>query len=214
VKKCFFWFVKYTGWLFFRLFYGLRVYGKNHLPEGGAVIAVNHTSYYDPPIVGVSSSKEIHFLAREGLFHNPVFGGMIRALNAHPLSGGTSDVKIFRTIFSLLSKGKKVILFPEGGRQLVDEFGPVKPGASLLVAKSETAVVPTYIDGAHAVWARSRKFPKLFGKLACVFGTPIFWKDYAHMDRKAAQAAISEEIAKSWHSLRDWVRSGCKGAPP
>lgn len=214
MKKLFVWFAKCTVWLFFRLFYGLKVYGKNHLPEGGAIIAANHTSYYDPPIIGAASPKEIHFLAREGLFRNPIFGGMIRALNAHPLSGAASDVKIFRTVFSLLSEGKKVILFPEGERQFDGEFGPVKPGASLLVAKSETAIVPTYIEGAHAVWARAQKFPKLFGKLSCVFGTPIFWKDYAHMDRKAAQAAISEEIAKSWHALRDWVRSGCKGTPP
>jgi 1-acyl-sn-glycerol-3-phosphate acyltransferase len=214
MRICFCYFIKYSILLFFRIFYRLRIYGKEHFVEGGAIVAANHTSFYDPPIVGVSVPKEIHFLARDSLFSNSVFGAAIRALNAHPLAGDAGDMHILRAVVSLLSQGKKVILFPEGTRQEKDEFGEIKPGIGLLVAKSRTAIIPAYIDGAYSVWNRFRKSPKPFGKVMCVFGKAILWDDYADLGRKQAQAAMTEQLASSWNDLRAWVRAGAKGSPP
>ncbi|MBI3236946.1 MAG: 1-acyl-sn-glycerol-3-phosphate acyltransferase [Chlamydiales bacterium] len=103
--------ILFLTWCFFKIFYRHRVYGMEHFYEEAAILAANHVSFYDPPILAISWPQEVHFLAREGLFKNPLFGGLIRKLNAHPVSGDAGDVAVFKTVCQLLNEGKKIILF-------------------------------------------------------------------------------------------------------
>jgi 1-acyl-sn-glycerol-3-phosphate acyltransferase len=204
----------FFAWLFYKVCYRTRVYGEERFPEGGAILASNHVSFLDPPLIAISSPVEVHFLARESLFKNPLFGGFIRALNAHPVSGDVGDVSIFKLITQLLTQGKKVILFPEGARSFDNQLGEIKPGIALLVSRSNSAVVPTYLHGTFEAWSRARSSPKFWGKTACVFGTPIYWKDFAHLDKKEAQKALADRLSQSILALRTWYESGAKGTPP
>ncbi len=207
--------VLFFTWCFFKLFYRHRIYGLEHFYDKAAIIAGNHASYYDPPILAISWPEEVHFLAREGLFKNPLFGGLIRKLNSHPVSGDAGDVAVFKTVCKLLDEGKKIILFPEGQRCFTDELDtPLKPGLALLISRTQSAVIPSYIHGSFNAWNRMRSFPKLWGKTACVFGTPIKWSDFAHLDKKQAQRALLEQLAVSMNALRQWYVSGAKGSPP
>jgi len=206
--------VIFSAWFFFKIFYRHRVYGLEHYYTGGALLAANHASYYDPPILAISWPEEGHFLAREGLFKNRWFGAFIRAVNSHPVSGDASDISVFKTICKLLSEGKKVFIFPEGKRCHKDELDKLKPGIGMLIARTQTAIVPAYIHGTFGVWNRRRKFPKLWGKTACVFGTPILWKDFAHLDKRQAQEQITVKLAASINELRHWYEKGAKGTPP
>lgn len=207
-------FILFLAWLFFKIFHRHKVYGLDHFYEGGAILAANHTSFLDPPIVSISWPEEVHFLARESLFKNPLFGSLIRALNTHPVSGDAGDVGVFKTTIQLLKEGKKVILFPEGTRAFRDELSPFKPGFAILLSRSNAAVIPTYIHGAFQVWNRSRKSPKLFGKTACVFGTPILYESFAHLDKKEAQKALTDHLHQSISNLRTWYEQGAQGVPP
>ena len=101
---------------FFRLFYGLRIYGLSHFRAGAAIIAANHASFFDPPVISISCPQEVHFLARDFLFRIPLLGRIIRSLNSHPVARDSSDAHTFRQLIQLLQSGKKVILFPEGKR--------------------------------------------------------------------------------------------------
>jgi 1-acyl-sn-glycerol-3-phosphate acyltransferase len=198
----------------FKLVYRNKIYGLSHFYPGPALIAANHTSFLDPPIVSVSSPQEVHFLARKTLFKNPLFGAMIRSLNSHPVSGQAEDVAVFKTIVSLLREKKKVIIFPEGKRSLDGKIGDIKPGIALLLARTEAAVIPTYIHGTFEAWNRKRVLPKLYGKTAVVFGSPIFYKPEHHKDKKSAQREITEKLHKALHDLQDWYLAGAKGNPP
>jgi 1-acyl-sn-glycerol-3-phosphate acyltransferase len=204
----------FWAWLFYKICYCNRVYGEERFPEGGAILASNHVSFLDPPLIAISSPVEVHFLARESLFKNPIFGGYIRALNAHPVSGDVGDVSVFKLITQLLSSGKKVILFPEGARSRDNQLGVIKPGIALLVSRSNSAVVPTYVHGTFKAWGRGKSFPKPWGKTACVFGTPIYWKDFAHLDKKEAQKALADRLSESILALRAWYDNGAHGTPP
>jgi 1-acyl-sn-glycerol-3-phosphate acyltransferase len=206
--------ILFIAWSFFKIFYRHKVYGYEHLYLDSAIIAGNHASYYDPPILAISWPEEVHFLAREGLFKNPFFGGLIRKLNSHPVSGDASDIKVFKLICSLLGEGKKIILFPEGQRGDTDVLGELKPGIAMLVARSKSAIVPAYIHGTFNIWNHFRKFPKLWGHTACVFGTPILWSDFAHLEKKEAQKAITDKLASSISALRTWYEKGAQGTPP
>ncbi|MBS0621178.1 MAG: 1-acyl-sn-glycerol-3-phosphate acyltransferase [Verrucomicrobia bacterium] len=194
--------ILFLAWCYFKIFHRHKIYGTDNYYEGAAIIAANHTSYLDPPALAISWPQEVHFLARESLFKNRFFGGLIRKLNAHPVSGDAGDIGVFKLIGSLLSEGKKIILFPEGRRSETDELSVLKSGISLLVSRAEAAVIPAYIHGTYAVWNRKRKFPKWFGKTACVFGQPILWSSYAHLGKKEGQKALTDEIGRSIEALR------------
>ncbi|NDD58893.1 MAG: 1-acyl-sn-glycerol-3-phosphate acyltransferase [Chlamydiae bacterium] len=180
-------FVRFVVFWAFKVFYKNKIYGLSHFYQGPALIAANHTSFLDPPIVSISAPQEVHFLARKTLFKNPLFGALIRNLNSHPVSGQAEDVAVFKTIVSLLKERKKVIIFPEGKRSLNGRIGEIKPGIALLLARTEAAVIPAYIHGTYDIWNRKRSFPKFWGKTAVVFGSPIFYKLLPGKDKKEAQ---------------------------
>ena len=206
--------VLFLAWSYFKILYRHKIYGLEHFYPHAAIIASNHVSFYDPPVLSISWPEEVHFLARETLFKNKFFGGLIRKLNAHPVSGDAGDIGVFKLICSLLNEGKKVILFPEGKRSSEDRLGVLKPGIAMLVARSNSAVIPAYIHGTFNLWSRYAKLPKLWGKTACVYGSPILWSQFSHLDKKEAQKALTDKLAESINALRSWYESGAKGTPP
>ena len=207
-------FVLFGSWVLSKVFFRLKVYGLEHFYPRGAIIAANHTSFLDPPLLAVSWPGEVHFLGRETLFKNPFFGWFIGSLNTHPVSGDVGDVKVFKTICSLLSQGKKIILFPEGRRSPTGELGEMKPGIVMLVAKTESAIIPAYLDGVFEIWNRKQKFPKLFKKTACVFGTPLLWDDFKHLEPREAREEMARKLSRAILNLKDWFQKGAIGIPP
>jgi len=206
-------FVIFTAWLYFKLLHRHKVYGIEHSMKRAAIIAPNHTSYYDPPLVSSSWPEEVHFLGRVTLFRNPIFGWFIRKLNTHPVHGGVADVSVFKTILKLLSEEKQVVLFPEGERT-DGKLGEIKPGIGMLLMKSKAAIIPTYVDGAYEAFPRDKKWPKLFGKTSCVFGSPILSESFAHLEKKEAQLAIAAKLTASLKELKAWFEAGAEGIPP
>jgi 1-acyl-sn-glycerol-3-phosphate acyltransferase len=206
--------ILFFAWLYFKVIYRHQVYGLEHYYEGAGIIASNHASYYDPPILAISWPEEVQFLAKQELFKNPAFGWLIRSLNAHPVSGDVADISVFKEIISLLKQGKKVILFPEGSRATEDVLAPIKPGIGMLVTRSQSAVIPTYIHGTLKIWPPKQKLPKLGGKTACVFGTPLRYEQFSHLDKKEAQKALADALSQSILGLKKWYENGAKGTPP
>lgn len=206
--------VLFFSWMIGKIFYRLKVYGLEHYYPRGAIIAANHTSFLDPPIVSVSWPEVVHFLARKSLFRSKWFGGLIRRVNTHPISGASGDVQVLKMITSLIEEGDKVVLFPEGTRSENGEFQPLKPGIGMLVARSKSAIIPVYIHGAYEVWGRKRMFPRPYGKVRCVFGSVITWDSVAALDKKEAQLLITKKLEDAWRNLKAWLEAGAIGIPP
>lgn len=206
--------VVFFAWLFFKILYRHKVYGLKHVYKGSAIIAANHTSFYDPPILAISWPQEVHFLARESLFKYTLFGLFIRKLNSHPVQGDTSNIRAFKAIQELLASGKKVILFPEGTRAYQNQLGELKSGVAFLVLRSQTVVIPAYIHGTFSIWNRGKKLPKLWGKTVCVFGSPISYQEFQDLDKKQAQKVLTGRLAESIQNLRAWYEGGAEGEPP
>ena len=164
-------FCKYVCWFYFRLGWRLRVNGSQNVPLAGPVIiAANHRSYADPPLVGVAVKRNVHFLAKEELFRFRPFGWLISTLNAHPLRRGASDVRAFKASRDILQQGEALILFPEGRRIREDALAPAKAGVGMLAAMAECPVIPAYIqNSAHM---------NQFKRLSVSFGSPLFAKNY------------------------------------
>lgn len=204
----------FSAWAYFKIFYRLKVYGHEHFIKGKGIIAANHASFFDPPVVSCSWPEEVHFLARDSLFKPFLFGKLISVLNSHPVHGNASDVVVFKLLCKLLSEEKKVILFPEGSRTFDGELQPIKKGISLLVTKSGAPIIPTYVEGTYQVWKRGKKIPKPFGKIRVVFGSPIYWNEFSHLPKKEGQQALADCLTNTYQSLKEWLKNGARGTPP
>jgi cytidylate kinase len=199
--------------IFLKLFYSHKIYGQNHIRPGAAILASNHVSYLDPPIISVSCPGEVFFLARKTLFKG-WFGKMIFSLNARPVNSGAANLQLFRDISHLLEEGKKVILFPEGTRSPDGNLGEIKSGIFLLFQRTHCAIQPGYIAGSFSIWGRQKKLPKLSGRTACIFGSPILWDRYEGMAKKEAEEKFIHDLRASILSLKKWYEEGAKGTPP
>lgn len=193
-------FILFLAYLYAKVFLRLKVSINGSIPKGPALIAANHISFLDPPIVAVSFPEEIHFLARKSLFDNPLFGSFIRNLNAHPISGDGKDMAVFRAVSEILLDGKKVLLFPEGKRSYDGELLELKQGVALMAHKNNAPIIPCWIDGALKVWPRHKKLPHLFGKVRCFFGEPIY--PVQNADVKESIKIMMETLEQRMKDLR------------
>lgn len=131
-----------------RAAWGYRRIGLEHVPVSGpAIIACNHVSFWDPILVGLGCRREVHFMAKEELFRNPLFGWIIRAFNAVPVRRGAVDSGALRTAVEVLRSGGVLVIFPGGTRDRSDELRNPKPGVGFLALAAGAPVVPAHIAG-------------------------------------------------------------------
>lgn len=184
----------------FSVFYAHEVYiPKDVAFPKGAIIAANHTSFFDPPLIAASWPEPIHFLARKTLFDVPFLRPLITKLNAHPLKG-TNDLSAFKQAAALLAEGKKILIFPEGTRSDDGKLAPFKTGVAMLAERTKAPIIPCYIHGSFEAWPKQSRFPKPFGyKTACIFGSPIYSEAFG--TGKEAQAAITKHLHQEIRKL-------------
>jgi 1-acyl-sn-glycerol-3-phosphate acyltransferase len=155
---------------------GWEVRGREHVPRtGGLIVASNHISFFDPPLVGTAAVRELHFLAKEELFRPPVFGSLIRAYNAIPIRRGVADLSGMTKAMEVLRDGEALIMFPEGSRMRDGELHPARPGVGMLAVGTDALIVPCYISGSDRPggWITRRS------RLRVWFGPARSWKDLA-----------------------------------
>jgi 1-acyl-sn-glycerol-3-phosphate acyltransferase len=142
-----------------------RVVGAEKVPKTGPlVIAANHISNFDPPILGVALPRPVSYMAKKELFAMPILKQLIPRLNAYPVDRKAGGTAALRASLRLLKEGRAVGIFPEGGRN-VTGTNEEKAGAAFLAAASGAPVVPAAIVG-------TRKL-RPFGRVTVVFGDPI-----------------------------------------
>ena len=119
-------FLKVFFFFLFKLWLRLEVRGTEHIPaRGPVVLACNHLSLLDPPVLGEAATRRIHCMAKEELFHNPIFGYIIRSLGAFPVRRGAADRNAIKHGMELLKRGEVVAVFPEGTRSKTGALGRV-----------------------------------------------------------------------------------------
>lgn len=183
-----------------RLFFGLVTRGGERVPKtGGVIIASNHISYFDPPMVGCGVPREMHYMAKEELFKNPVFGAIIRSYNAIPLKRSVGDMAAFRKAVKLIKAGRAVLMFPEGTRSLSGKLLKPKAGVGMIGVMTSAPIVPVHVEGTNslskAFW-RKRRF-----RVSCA--EPVIPSDYKDDsgDPKEQYQRVTDEVMKRIASL-------------
>jgi 1-acyl-sn-glycerol-3-phosphate acyltransferase len=133
-----------------RLFFRLRVVHRERMLQSGPVIlAMNHQSYLDPPLAGITCDRAIYFLARRTLLDVPLLGWLLPKLNVIPVNQEGIDRSALKALIRVLKAGNAALVFPEGSRTVDGGLQPAEPGLGLVIAKTLAPVVPMRIFGAH-----------------------------------------------------------------
>jgi 1-acyl-sn-glycerol-3-phosphate acyltransferase len=191
-----------------RLLFRLEAVGRELVPVTGPVLIVsNHVSVLDPPLVGASVSRPICFMAKEELFRIPLFGRLIRSLNARPVRRDGSDMRALKASLALLQEGRAILVFPEGTRGVEGEPPRAgRPGVGMLAVLSGAPVVPVYISGSGTALPRGRVLPRT-AKVRVTFGPPLSFKRAGKRagdeGRKEAYREAAQEMMRAIAQLRE-----------
>ena len=151
--------------------YNVKVEGRENIPEkSGFIIASNHRTFADPPLIAVTAGCDIYsFVAKAELFRFPPFGWLIRKLGAFPVVRGKGDMKVISDSVERINQGRNLVIFPEGTRSKDGKVGRGKTGVALIAARSGAAVVPAGIVFEGKLRFRS--------KVTVKYGKPIAPED-------------------------------------
>jgi 1-acyl-sn-glycerol-3-phosphate acyltransferase len=155
------------------LYFRWRVYNAERVPlEGGVILASNHASFLDPPLVGSGVRRGINYLARENLFRFPVMGWVLRQWQVVPVDRDGGGAAGLRAILDRLLLGGAIILFPEGTRTRDGKLQPARSGIGLTVIKSTAPVVPVRVFGTFEAYGRHLRLPRP-RRVAVKYGQPM-----------------------------------------
>jgi len=193
----FYYFGRAVAHAILRLFTRYQAEGRENVPEtGGVILAPNHTSYADPPLVGCPLRRRVWFMAKAQLFDVPGMRQLVTWLGTFPVTRGAPDRRAMRVALSLLEHGEVLCIFPEGGRSPDGSLRPAERGFSFLAAKARVPIVPVGITGARDFLTPGSPLPK-FAKVRVRYGRPLpppeDPQDKAALD--ATGRAVMEAIA-------------------
>lgn len=165
------------AWSSFRLIYSTyfhwRIFNPERVPLAGSVIlASNHASYLDPPLVGAPLHRPINYIGRDTLFRFPIFGAVIRSWNAVPIDRHGTSPRGLKIIIERLKAGGGIVLFPEGTRTQDGNLQLAKAGIGLIIHKSGAPVVPVRVFGTFEAFGRHMRIPRP-RPIAVKYGWPI-----------------------------------------
>jgi 1-acyl-sn-glycerol-3-phosphate acyltransferase len=175
-----YWISHNTIHIVYRLLIGGEVAGLKNIPSSGAcIMASNHCSHLDPPLVGCSLRRRVTFFARKTLWKPGIAAWWLTTINTIPVDrDGGSDTGAMKATLRTLKAGGLLTLFPEGTRSPDGTLQTPKPGIGFIAAKSQAKVVPCRIFNAHKVLSKDSKLPDLTNRIHIQYGHPITPADY------------------------------------
>ena len=188
--------VYFLGWSFYRCLFATyfrwQVYHPERVPAKGPVIlASNHATFLDPPLIGSGVKRDINYMARKSLFRYPGIGAILRAVNAVPVDRDGGGAAGLKAILDRLRDGGGIVLFPEGTRTKDGNLQPARSGIGLVVAKSEAPVVPVRVFGTFdAKWSRIRLLRP--PRLTIKYGRPLQFEKLRAEARDCPKARLKE----------------------
>jgi 1-acyl-sn-glycerol-3-phosphate acyltransferase len=202
VPSGFYKFIGFASWPVMHGLFRLDAEGLDNLPDGGFVLAANHTSNFDPWPLGFPlwPRRQLHFMAKVELF-NPILGPPLRAGGAFPVRRGEQDIEAVETAMRLCREGNIVMVFPEGTRRakgIVKKFA-AKPraGAARIALAANVPLVPAAIAGTE----RLSRLPKL----RVAYGLPLELSDLAGMTPRDAARMATDRLMAEIYELYEGI---------
>lgn len=181
-----------------RLFFSMRVVNPERMiEEGPLILAVNHASYFDPPLAGICSRRAVYYLARKNLMDWPFLGPLFPAMNVIPVERDGNDMSALRVVIRKIREGNGVVLFPEGTRSRDGSLGKPRSGVGFVIAKTGAPVLPMRIFGSFEAFPRDAWLPRL-RPVTVVIGEPLYFSadELRNADRETYQR-LSDRVMEA-----------------
>lgn len=147
---------------------GWKIKGLENLPaEGPVILASNHVSLWDPVLLGCGVPRQVWYMAKDELFHVPLFGWVLKHLGAFPVKRGQGDTSAIRQSLAILKEQRVLGVFPEGTRSKTGQLQKALPGIVLFMEKSQAPIVPVRVCGTRKLFSQG------WGKVGIVIGKPL-----------------------------------------
>lgn len=155
------------------LAFRMKVEGRGHEPPAGPlIVAGNHASAIDPPLVGCVLRRRAAYMAKEELFSIPVLGAWLRSVGVFPVRRGTADRGAIRRSLEVLEEGDVLVMFPEGTRSEDGRLREAEPGAALIALRTGAPVLPVAVIGSHKILPKNARWPR-FTRVIVRIGPPL-----------------------------------------
>jgi 1-acyl-sn-glycerol-3-phosphate acyltransferase len=202
------------GWLFFRAAFAVcfrwRVFNPERVPRaGGVILASNHASFLDPPLIGCGTRRVISMLARKSLFRFPPMGALLRSWGVVPVDRDGGGAKGLKVIMDRLLAGAVIAMFPEGTRTPDGRLQKARSGIGLTVIKSTAPVVPVRVFGTFEAFGRNHRFPRP-KKVAVKYGEPMRFEKL----RAEAKACSKARLKEIYQEIADEIMAAIAKLEP
>jgi 1-acyl-sn-glycerol-3-phosphate acyltransferase len=185
-----------------QIFFQFRILHRERAIQTGPVIlAMNHQSFFDPPLAGNACDRAIYFLARRSLLDRPVLGWLLPKLNVIPVNQEGIDRSALKVLIRVIREGNCALVFPEGSRTADGNLQPAQPGVGLVIAKTLAPVVPMRIFGAFNAWPIGGKI-RLFQRITVVVGEPIYFTESDLSPREDVYLRLSQRVMDAIAALK------------
>ena len=165
----------FTVRVLMKLIWNYKVYNIEGLRNAkSCIIAANHLTWFDPPLIGSVTPFEIAYLAKSELFKYRFSSKFLLKVNAIPVKRNQTDTKAINDVLNVLNTGKSLLLFPQGGTNRTT----IKPGVGLFAMKMKKDIVPVFVKNIN------KPFSCLFRlkKTMIIVGNPIKYETFAEWE--------------------------------
>jgi len=148
-----------------RAIYRIETVGQENIPEGGVILASNHTAFSDVLVISAAANRQVRYMAKKELFRIPLLKQLITALGAYPVDRGGADVGSIKRTISMLESGELIGIFPQGTRQGKKDprETEVKGGIGMIAYHTKSPVLPVFISNNRMKTGAFRKNTVTFG---------------------------------------------------
>jgi len=170
----FYGFFHYLSWTVYQMWFRGEVVGTENFPtDGPFLIASNHASHLDPPLVGSQVFRQMRFFARKSLWNSRVSSWWLNNVETIPVERDSGDIGAIKRVLQALKENRAIVLFPEGTRSEDGQLQKAKAGVGLMACKTGVPVVPCRVYGSFAAFGKGAKFPRFGSPVTIVYGRPI-----------------------------------------
>lgn len=156
-----------------KLAFRLRIEGRTHEPARGPfIVAANHASIIDPPLVGIALRHRAAYMAKHELFEVPVLGLLLRSIGVFPVRRGEPDRRAIRRSLDIVESGGILVMFPEGTRSSDGRLQKPEPGAAMIALRTGTTVLPVAVINSHRILPKGSRRPN-FQQVIVRLGPPV-----------------------------------------
>jgi 1-acyl-sn-glycerol-3-phosphate acyltransferase len=178
----------------FKLYFRLRVEGKENIPtEGGYIIVANHISFLDPLLICTIVPRIIHYLTYAIYYYARPLHWYCKRVHCIPIKKDGKDISSLKKALRLLKTGELIGIFPEGVRSSTGQLQEPEPGVALIALKAKVPILPVGIRGAYEAFPRGAKFPRPY-QITVTFGKPFRIDEYIDVQRKTQNSDVQQHV--------------------